>query len=604
MKIKSCYCVSVSALALMTGVAFASADPQLNSWFVTYSGKYARIYTTDAAKATGSTATTWTNGSLVQSLPAYDGVQEVDSSSNWVYIRSTGLGSHVMGPWYLDAAHTQLFPNYPVNQQELFRIPRSPSSGTNTLNGGGPIGVFVDGVAMFNSWDAFYWNGSADVSGAGSGGYWNRDAYVNEGVTFDSANAHQPQSGQYHYHANPPALRYFLGDHVNFDSAADTYSESTNAPAHSPILGWVQDGYPVYGPYGYANPTNPASGVRRMISGYVPRNGSFGADNISTNGAARSSLPAWALRLYGNNNNATKTGPDVSSSYPFGRYMEDNAYLGDLTNSATGKPWAQGTDFDLDQYNGRFCVTPEFPNGTYAYFVAIDSNGVPVFPYNIGRAFYGDPKGGANTTISEAVVTNFQGGPNLLPVLNTPVLGDNIIVLTWSATEGGTYQVQKTTNLVSWQTNAGGIPAILNTGMSTNSRSASAEFYRVFRTALGDYDPVTADGTSGGTGAVITMSPSSGAPGTSITVTATLSAEADPPMPPHTGAPVATFSVGSIDVTSASYTYDGGSGTVTGTLTILAGASSGSQSVTITFSPPPGETEGPTYTQTGAFTIN
>src|ERR1700683_1196986 len=115
MKIKSCYCVSVSALALMTGMARASTDPQLNSWFVTYSGKYARIYPTDAAKTAGSSITTWTNGSLAQSLSAYDGVQEVDSSSNWVYVRSTGLGSHVMGPWYLDAAHTQIFPNYPIN---------------------------------------------------------------------------------------------------------------------------------------------------------------------------------------------------------------------------------------------------------------------------------------------------------------------------------------------------------------------------------------------------------------------------------------------------------------------------------------------------------
>ena len=45
----------------------------------------------------------------------------------------------------------------------------------------------------------------------------------------------------------------------------------------------------------------------------------------------------------------------------------------------------------LDENNGRFCVTPEFPNGTYAYFSTInnglaDSSGVfsgykrPVFP--------------------------------------------------------------------------------------------------------------------------------------------------------------------------------------------------------------------------------
>ena len=81
--------------------------------------------------------------------------------------------------------------------------------------------------------------------------------------------------------------------------------------------------------------------------------------------------------------NGTTNGPTVSSSYPFGRYMEDNAYLGDLTNSATGSNYVHGVDFDLNEYNGRFCVTPEFPGGTYAYFVSISSsssNAVPTFP--------------------------------------------------------------------------------------------------------------------------------------------------------------------------------------------------------------------------------
>jgi len=318
MKNKISISVQISKFILVLAVALgaglrASADPLLTSWFTSYSGKYARIYTSDSAKAAGTAVTTWTNGSLEQSLPAYDGVQEVYSSSDWVYIRSTGLGAHVMGPWYLDAAHTEDFPSYPVNQQALFRIPRHPMAGTNTVNGGGAIGYFVDGVSMFNSWDAFYWNGTDDTSGgAGNGEAWNRDAYVNEGVTFDPANAHQPGSGQYHYHANPPALRYFLGDHVNY-AATDTYSESTNALAqHSPILGWVADGYPIYGPYGYATATNAASGLRRMISGYVPRNGLNGTDNLSTNGAARTSIPAWAQRFY--KLAAAQSGPTVSTS--------------------------------------------------------------------------------------------------------------------------------------------------------------------------------------------------------------------------------------------------------------------------------------------------
>jgi hypothetical protein len=397
-------------------------------------------------------------------------------------------------------------------------------------------------------------------------------------------------------------LRYFLGDHVNFDAATDTYSEATNSPSHSPILGWVADGLPIYGPYGYSNPTNPASGVRRMISGYVPRNGLNGSDNLSSNGASRSTIPAWAQRFY--NSPANQSGPTVSSSYPFGRYMEDNSYLGDLTNSATGRAWIQGVDFDLDEYNERWCVTPEFPNGTNAYFVAIDSNGTPVFPYNIGRAFYGNPSGGSVTAITETVTTNFLGGPNQTLVLNPPSISGNTVLLTWSATEGGTYQVLTSTDLAAWKTNATGISAVLNSGASTNTSTNIGCFYRVARTDLAPYDSVNSGGSGGGS-ADITMSPSSGTHGTSISVTATISADADPPTPPHTGAPVATFTVGSISVTNASYIYNANdSGTVTGTLTMPAGATLGSQTVTITFSPPPDSSQGPAYTQTAAFTIN
>src|SRR2546421_2272031 len=271
MKIHYLQLALASSLGLFA--ATAQADPQIDSWFTTYAEKAARLYTTDANKSAGTSVTTWSNGTQTQGSPAYSGVQEVYSSTSWVYIRSTGLGSHIMGPWYLNAAHTTAFPNYPVNQKVFYRIPRSPTvPATKTLTGLGEIGYFVDGVAMFDSRDGFVWTGSAE-SGSGTG-YWNREAYVNEGVTFDPGYAHQENTGTHHYHADPIALRYLLGDHVDFDPTTKTYGESTSAVAkHSPILGWVRDGYPVYGPHGYADPTNAASGTTRMRSGYILRNG-------------------------------------------------------------------------------------------------------------------------------------------------------------------------------------------------------------------------------------------------------------------------------------------------------------------------------------------
>src|ERR1051325_6878472 len=386
-------------LVAITTATCVGSDPRIDSWFTTYSGKYARIYATDADKTSGNAVSTWNRGSINQSIPARCGVYFVGSSTSWVYIRSTGLGSHIMGPWYLNATHSMLFPNLPKNTATLYRIPRTAmTSSTRTLTGLGAIGYFVDGVAMFDTRDAFYWNGTTEVNGSGN---WNRDAWVNESVTFDPGQGHQPGDGTHHYHANPIALRYLLGDHVEVNNG--NYFESTNSVTKpSPIVAWVRDGYPLYGPYGYSDPTTSAGGVRRMISGYVLRNGQKGTQNLAVVG--RTNIPPWAVRLY-NVPAGQVMGPNVSSGYPLGRYMEDNDYLGDLG-------YTKGVDFDLDEFNGRFCVTPEFPGGTYAYFVSIGGNGAPAFPYNIGRAFYGNPTGGSVATITETITTNFVGGSN------------------------------------------------------------------------------------------------------------------------------------------------------------------------------------------------
>jgi hypothetical protein len=551
----------------------------ITSWFTTYSGKYARVYTNDAAKTAGYAVSTWSNGTQTQSSPAYAGVQEIYSSSNWVYLKTSGLAVHTMGPWLNGS-----FPNLPKNQNVLYRIPRTPVVHTTTnLTGLGAIGYFVDGVAMFDSRDAFYWNGSADVNGTGS---WNRDAYVNEGPTFDPGYAHQENTGTHHYHADPIALRYLLGDHVDYNASTKTYSESTNTVTkHSPILGWARDGFPVYGPYGYSNRSNSASGIRRMTSGFQIRNGQNGTDILST----RSTIPVWAARMYGVSVN--QSGPTVSTSYPLGRYMEDNAYLGDLTNSLTGTNYQQGVDFDLNEYNVRWCVTPEFPTGTYAYFVGINSTGTPVFPYNIGRSFFGNPTG-ATTTLSETVTTNLYGGPHLHETMNALSKSGNNIVLTWSGLEGGTYRVEAASNVtqqiwapIGTNTISGGITG---NATHTNGGTNSVQFYRVSRTALATYD-----GTSSGGGSASVAPGGSASRGATVTVTITL--PTTPPWPPA-NAPISSVTLaGTISGTSIS---DSTQGQVIATFTIPASAPTGAQNIVVVFN------SGPTYTLTGGFTIN
>ncbi|HEY2951333.1 MAG TPA: YHYH protein [Verrucomicrobiae bacterium] len=482
----------IMGLACVLNFAAPAADPQLTSWLTTYSGQYARVYETDSDRLSGTTLTTWPRpGRTVmggQATPTYCGIHEISSSSGWVYLRTSGLGGHVMGPWFMTAAHTTLFMNMPKNTATIYRFPRSPQpqAGNKTLTGLGPIGIFVDGVVMFDSRDAFSVSASSGTEAPNGLGIWNRDAYVNESQTFDPAFAHQPGSGQYHYHANPPALRYLLGDNISFNGATKAYTEdSANTNLHhSPILGWVRDGYPIYGPYGYSNPTNPVGDVRRMISGFVPRN------PITTGVLTRTTLPAWAQRAQNRPTlTAAQYGPAVSASFPMGRYLEDNDYLGDLG-------FTKGADFDLDEYNGRLCVTPEFPNGTYAYFTCISSNGAPVFPYNIGRQFYGVASGGTVASIAETVTTNFVGGPSMPIQLNSPsrntASGD--VTLTWSSVDGGTYQIEAASALPStnWTAIRTNVPSkgILSDTVEPGPSQAGAmkRFYRVRRSGLAAYD--------------------------------------------------------------------------------------------------------------------
>jgi len=568
------------AAALLAGAAVAHADPLLSSWFTANSGKYARIYTSAANRTNGISATTWTG----QTLPTYAGVHEIDYSASWVYIRDTGLSSFIMGPWNN--------PNLAKNQgtsTSVYRFPRgsagvSTTPSSKTLTGLGSIGFLVDGVALYNTSDGFSYSNShaedADpIAGIGNGdGIWNRDAWVNEYVSFDYAYNHAQQNGQYHSHANPIATRYLLGDNVTYNSSTKAYAENTSTTTfkHSPIVGWVNDGLPIYGPYGYdggstgatagasisggtvvsvtvssggasyqsaplvtfsggggsgaaatavvnggvvtavtvtsggsgytSAPAVTIGGVRRMVSGYVLRNGSYGTTDLTT--AGRTTLPAWAALAqgrsatlsssqYGPTTTYTTSGAGGNLTYTLGHYAEDYDYLGDHGYAQGARTNAGGVFFDLNQYNARFCVTPEYPNGTWAYFITIEADGTPWYPYNVGRWYNGNPTGGSTTTTvmnSDTPLTRyFKGATNLPAVMGAPTvnIASGNVVLSWSAVEGGTYQVVASTNLTSWSTLTGSVTATNNVASTTESGAATPgakAYYRVTRSSLATFD--------------------------------------------------------------------------------------------------------------------
>ncbi len=397
--------------------------PLLDSWLRGVSGEYAQaINGWDVASGPSSTWPDYVprgahyNGG--QSTPVEGDLHYISFSDNWVYVQAPGLASYVMGPWF--QPNGQVFPNFPSDQNQLVRITQDPqpASGQHDINGLGPVGIWANGVAMFNMLDGFSWSHAQQqdlpsMGGGGGDGFWNRDANQVEAPTFDNSGAHQPQSGQYHYHSDPVALRAQLGDNIAYTGDAGMFpydsnilqhppttqhtlpfEEDTSSLHHSPILGWSFDGYPVYGPYGYSNPLDPTSAIRPMVSSYRLR-------DITK----RTTLPGWAAQLhFGDNVRLDRKGeyhlprsdfgPPVSAQYPLGWYTEDYEYVAGLG--------------DLDQYNGRWCVTPEFPQGTYAYFVTIDAQGEPAFPYYLGREYYGQATSGRVRSITEPVTVVFD----------------------------------------------------------------------------------------------------------------------------------------------------------------------------------------------------
>lgn len=240
--------------------------------------------------------------------PAYADAR-ISVDGNYRVIRSNGLPDHDTGR----------FPNAgnPHQIQEAlktYRVPRNPEYRVQaTRLGLWPFGVAVNGVPF----------------DPGAAEFWRRDFYsgwqyealggaVNLGV--DRNNAHVQPDGSYHYHGMPTGL-------------LDRFSDST-VPI---LLGYAADGFPIYGPYGYRDAENSASGMHKLNSSYRVKSG---------------------------------TRPDGPGGRYDGSFVQDYEYVAGLG--------------DLDDCNGRTGVTREYPDGTY-YYVITDR-----FPF-IPRCFHGTP---------------------------------------------------------------------------------------------------------------------------------------------------------------------------------------------------------------------
>jgi hypothetical protein len=229
--------------------------------------------------------------------------------------------------------------------------------GSNVATGNNLIGIWLNGVAMYNP-------SAQTLSPTGTNllaPTWQYNASVQSGNNFgqDLAGGSAIFSDRYHYRDASFLDAWLIGNGYDSGVVGSTgvaeasvikylVSGLTHADGHSKILGISADGYPVYGPYGYVRASDSSSGVKRMVTGYTLNSADSRVGTTASN----------------------------TTAYPLGVFIEDYSF------TASG---------DLDQHNGRFCITPDYPTGTYAYFVTLNSSLEPVYPYVIGNTYFGTP---------------------------------------------------------------------------------------------------------------------------------------------------------------------------------------------------------------------
>jgi YHYH protein len=179
--------------ALASVNVMAQTNPAITSWLLNTDGSKGRHYVQG-------------NSTAIQDNDSVN-CQTVLYSNQWVYVRTKGIPAYVTGP-FLDGN-----PSLATNQNAIFKFPLNPTvnSGTPTSTTGGNIGVFINGVALFDYRDGVSWNNMSQTEGGGpiqgppGQGIWNRDAIVAERPGFDCSKGH-PAMGNYHHHQNPSAF--------------------------------------------------------------------------------------------------------------------------------------------------------------------------------------------------------------------------------------------------------------------------------------------------------------------------------------------------------------------------------------------------------------
>ena len=245
----------------------------------------------------------------------------------------------------------------------------NPSSGTGVIPGTSNTGT------GYTNNDVISGDGTNQTTTTATTKYQLNAGFFKEFYGVDEAGGHpgdggyivDGKQGQYHYHNGTfitggswnnstfaSGNAYFSSNYYTDVSGVIDYIRHTDG--HSKIVGYCFDGFPIYGPYGYSSATDNTSDITYMTSSYKTKTSEFSGrpydyDYIAT----------------GTN---TLTNQSYSVTISAGAFIDDYEY-----------EESYGT---LDEHNGRYCVTPDYPDGTYAYFISVDETINSTYPYIIG----------------------------------------------------------------------------------------------------------------------------------------------------------------------------------------------------------------------------
>lgn len=237
-------------------------------------------------------------------------------------------------------------------------FPAVPAPTANECETGlGPVGMWLNGVPIYNWSDANSFNGE-DV--------WNNYAVPFRQSNMDVCYGHAG-NGQYHHHSYNACLRQMVGD---------------QGTGHSPVYGYAGDGYPIHGPYHADGELTESCWAVRDYS--AASSTGCGADGVRSCTFVDEEDISQGLQ------NVT-LGPNTSDQLTFpggdaalaeaGIYYEDHFYSASCT--------AQGDKY-LDEHSGH-----DHDGLGYHYHTSVNADLEPAFPAVHGPDYFGDVSEGS-----------------------------------------------------------------------------------------------------------------------------------------------------------------------------------------------------------------